>query len=258
MRLYYEKVMLLASLAGKILLQSNAEEYRVEDTTYRILKTSGLNLPGSYSNTTGLFLSLTDTEQSQYIFSNIVRINERSNNIQNIDAVNNISRLYVSGNIDVDQAYAALKELKTTNYGDLIDYTNIILAAAFVILFGGTSSDFIVAILTGSVLTLMKSIRKHIYFTNFSYNILSVAIGTLFIGLIYAYFPQNLNQSILLGAMIIPFYPGTSITNSMRDILKGNNLAGSIKAVDAFMIITSLTLGYSIGIVLCRAVISFI
>ena len=257
-RLLYKKIFKLASLAGQILLESNAEEYRVEDTTLRIMQTSGLDQPSSFSNATGLFLSLTDSEYSEYNFSDVVRINHRANNIQKIVQVNEISRRYVSKEIDVDEAYKLLKEIKNQQNNKLVPYTNILLIICFVILFGGNSNDILVSILIGGLIILLAYTRQFIYYTNFSFTMLATAVGTIFILFLDGKFPNELHHHILLSAMIMPFYPATSMTNSMRDLLKGNNLAGVIKGLDALMTIISIALGFGIGIILSRPLILYL
>ncbi|MGF3066248.1 threonine/serine ThrE exporter family protein [Facklamia sp. P12945] len=258
MRIFYKKVFKLARLAGKILLESNAEEHRVEDTTLRILQTTGLDSPSSYSNTTGLFLSLTDTDLAEYSFSGIVRINQRQNNIQHIAKVNDISRSYVSGAISVDQAYEAMKNIKDDKYGFLIKYINLILMVLFVILFGGTNIDMLVAFLIACLILALEYWRKTTFLTDFFFNILSIALGSLAVKWIDASFPSTIHPGIILGAMIMPNYPVTSTTNAMRDILKGNNLAGIIKGIDAIMVIISLTIGYTLGILLSQILLPFL
>ncbi|MCR8968904.1 threonine/serine exporter family protein [Facklamia sp. 7083-14-GEN3] len=258
MRIFYKKVFKLARLAGKILLESNAEEYRVEDTTLRILQTTGLDSPSSYSNTTGLFLSLTDTKLAEFSFSEIVRINKRQNNIQHIVKVNDISRAYVSGEISVDQAYEALNNIQTDEYGFIIKYINLILIVLFVILFGGTPLDMLVAFLIGCLILTLDYWRKTTFLTDFLFNILSIALGSLTVKLIDASFPSTIHPVIILGAMIMPNYPVTSATNAMRDILKGNNLAGIIKGIDAVMVIISLTIGYTLSILLSQIILPFL
>ncbi|MGX7108494.1 threonine/serine exporter family protein [Facklamia miroungae] len=258
MRIFYKKVFKLARLAGKILLESNAEEHRVEDTTLRILQTTGLDSPSTYSNTTGLFLSLTDTELIEYSFSDIVRINQRRNNIQHIVKVNDISRAYVAGEISVDQAYNELKNIQPDNYGFLVKYINLGLIVLFVILFGGNASDMLAAFFVGAVLLGLEYWRKTTYLTDFFFNIISIAIGSLIIKWLDTAFPATIHPILILGAIIMPTYPVASATNAMRDILKGNNLAGIIKGLDAVMVIISLTIGYTISILLSQLLFPFL
>ena len=256
MKIFYKKVFKLARLAGQILLESNAEEYRVEDTTVRILQTTGLDSPSTYSNATGLFISLTDSELTEIDLSDIVRINERHNDIQRIVQVNEISRDYVSGKISVDQAYLELKHIQKDDYGPLFSFSLFALIILFVVLLGGNLMDILLAGLIGLLIMILEHSRKYVYLTKFASHILMVSLGTFFIHLVDFIYPATFHPVILLGALIMPFYPVTSSTNAMRDILKGNNLAGIIKGLDAVMVLISLTIGYTLGLILSQMLTS--
>lgn len=249
---YYKKLMKLASLAGKILLESNAEEYRVEDTTYRILAACDLDSPASYSNTTGLFLSLTDSIETDWHLSNMVRINHRTSDIQAIAAVNDVSRRFVAGHLSVDEAYQQLKDIPKNRYQKTVSYSNIILMLAVALLLGGNLSDLLLLTLTGLLIAGLDRIKQTIYFTPFSYPLFVMTLATSLILILDGVFPYRFHHNLLLAAILIPFYPGTSITNAMRDFLRGNNLAGIIKAIDALMVILAIAIGISIGILFTR------
>ncbi|CRH92591.1 Uncharacterised protein [Chlamydia trachomatis] len=52
----YKKLVKMASLTGIIMLESNAECYRVEQTVSCILNVSQLSTVDVFANTTGLFI----------------------------------------------------------------------------------------------------------------------------------------------------------------------------------------------------------
>ena len=248
----YKKLMKLASLAGKILLESNAEEYRVEDTTYRLLASSGLDSPASYSNTTGLFLSLTDTNQTDWHFSNMVRITHRASNIQAIASVNEVSRLYLAGQLTLDQAYDQLKAIPKDRYQGTVSYTNILLMLAVALLLGANFKDLGLLLGIGLSIAYLDQVKQRVYFTPFSYPLLVMTLATSLVLILDGLFPYHFHHNLVLAAILIPFYPGTSITNAMRDFLRGDNLAGITKALDALMVVLAIAIGISIGILITR------
>lgn len=252
MERHYKSIFNLASIAGQTLLESGAEEYRVEDTTLRILQTSGFDRASSFSNTTGLFLSLSDSVETDYTFSNVIRINQRDNDIQKINAVNDISRQYTSGEMDVKEAYQAMNDIREIQYSNMVNFTNIILIMSFVVLFDGFALDVLIALVLGIILYFISLTRKVVYYTDFSYNVVAATVITALVFMLDYAFPHELHPHILIAAFIIPFYPNTLMTNATRDLLKGNNIAGLIKATDAFMIFFSLTMGIGIGIIIAN------
>jgi len=97
---YYLKT---AVLAGEILIQSNAEAYRVEDTVNHILKKASFTSSNVVALTTGLYTSV--EVQDDEPITLIRRINNRSVNLYRIASVNSISRDITSDKIEIKDAY---------------------------------------------------------------------------------------------------------------------------------------------------------
>ena len=81
------KIVELCLLAGKIMLKSGAETRRAEDTMRRIASSFGIHDSQSYVTPTGIFFSLSEANATK-----LVRISERSTDLQKVAIVNNISR----------------------------------------------------------------------------------------------------------------------------------------------------------------------
>ena len=105
----YELYMDTAVLAGKIMLESNAETYRVEETVTRILNLTELTMIDALALTTGLIATLDSPDMEAITV--VKRISTRSTNLGNITRVNDISRRVTSGVISIEEAYAQLNTL---------------------------------------------------------------------------------------------------------------------------------------------------
>lgn len=106
----YRLLMDTALLAGKIMLQSGAETYRVEDTICRILHTSGLETAETFATVTGLFVTLADP--SIDAITKITRVSEKQSNLSQVYEVNDVSRRLCCGVISVEEAYQELLRIK--------------------------------------------------------------------------------------------------------------------------------------------------
>ena len=106
MDIYAKKLIDTAILAGKILLESNAESYRVEDTMNYILKTSNFETCEALAMATGIFATMDDP--SIEALTEVCRVTNKGINLNNIYQVNKISRQLVDGQITLDVAYAKL------------------------------------------------------------------------------------------------------------------------------------------------------
>ena len=95
----------LCLLAGKIMLESGAETYRVQETMMRIAGSFGINNPNSYVTPTGIIFSLCGTEQTK-----LAQISKRSTDLYKVIIVNSISRKISSGEISAEEAYFYFKK----------------------------------------------------------------------------------------------------------------------------------------------------
>lgn len=101
-----EKIIETCLLAGKIMLESDAEMYRVEDTMSRIALASGDFQLVSYVTQTGLFVGLDGTSTIR-----MVQILNRSINLEKVSHINQLSREYVAGRFNIDELLLRLKEV---------------------------------------------------------------------------------------------------------------------------------------------------
>ena len=128
-------------LAGTLLIESGSEIHRVEDTMIRIAHSQGIVDCNVLAMPVAIFFSIENANVTR-----MKRILRTNYNIEKVCDVNQISRQLVSGEIDLEQAYQALSELKMKR----VPYTNLQLTIAatlsapfFSIMFGGNFYDAI-------------------------------------------------------------------------------------------------------------------
>ncbi|RIL87350.1 threonine/serine exporter, partial [Staphylococcus equorum] len=81
------KVLDVVLLAGKVLLESGAETYRVEDTMGRIAASFGLDDTYAFVTSAVIMRSLNDRTNTS-----LVRVRERTTDLEKIAIANNVSR----------------------------------------------------------------------------------------------------------------------------------------------------------------------
>ena len=158
------------ALAGKIMLASGSEVYRVEETMKYMLQKSSYPVAEVLALATGLFVTLDDPEKDTLTITR--RVPVRSNNINRICAVNEVSRKFCSGQITVEEAYEKLTFIeKSKVYGKRWNFLGLVgVCAFFAPIFGGTFMDVFGAGLVGVCLAtadfLVKKIKLNDFFTN--------------------------------------------------------------------------------------------
>ncbi len=242
-----KKLLVLATLAGRIMLKSGAEIYRVEDTIIRICKSrKGIKYVDAYIVPTGIFISL---EYNGELMSYIKRIKTISIDLNKINMVNEFSRSFVNSHMSVDKGIEELKRInKINNYMTLPKTISGSLAAAFFcILFGGSILDFIASfIVSFFVLTIVNIISK-LELTFFIDNLVGAIIASLFSHILVRIgIGENIDKVIIGSIMCL--VPGVAITNAIRDTMSGDFLSGLSRGMEAVFSAIAIALG--VGIIL--------
>lgn len=251
----YRLLMDTALLAGKIMLQSGAETYRVEDTICRILHTSGLETAETFATVTGLFVTLADP--SIDAITKITRVSEKQTNLSQVYEVNDVSRRLCCGVISVEEAYQELLRIKDKKeYPNSMVYVGIIMTSSFfTLLLGGGILASALAAINGLWIVACRHIAGRVKLNNFITDMLSsfiIAVATM----LYAHVLDNsvIVEIIIVGS-IMPLVPGVAITNAIRDTLQGDYLSGGSRAIEAFVIAACVAVGIGIGLVFGVAVV---
>ncbi|ALX49920.1 threonine/serine exporter family protein [Lentibacillus amyloliquefaciens] len=234
----------VSMMAGKIMLESGAETYRVEDTMNRIASAFGLEDVHSYATPTGINFSANFAEVTKFI-----RIQNRATDLQKIDEVNRVSRDITAGNLTIQEALESLRAVAKAKM--TFPYLIQIIAAALVsgsfsFMFGGVWPDFLPALISGGVgYAVMLGAAKLIEVSFIAHFIASFFIGLFAMIFLAVGFGDNLDK-VITGA-VMPLVPGLHITNAVRDLLAGHLVAGVSKGVES--ILTAFAIGAGVAVV---------
>ncbi|MBM7662357.1 uncharacterized membrane protein YjjP (DUF1212 family) [Bacillus mesophilus] len=234
-------------LAGKIMLQSGAETYRVEDTMERIAVSYGIHHSESYVTPTGIIFSTGGPE-----ITKLVRIMSRTTDLYKVTVVNSISRRISNGELSLDDAHEQLQEVESSKEAFPL-YLQVLAAAiasgCFLIMFLGGWNDFIPACIAGGVGFIVSSYINRVieikFFAEFS---ASLTIGLLALLFVVTGIGHELDK-IIIGS-VMPLVPGLLITNAVRDLMAGHLVSGISKGAEAFLTATAIGGGISMVILL--------
>lgn len=238
----YNRILHLATFAGEIMLQSGAEIYRVEETIGRICLSYGVQSAHSFVTPTGIIMSITDNKD--IVLTKVVRINQRTVDLDKIARINDLSRKMSIENIDFDCAEDMLREIKNSeNYSDrILIISSSIVAGFFTLLFGGTFKDFLVSLFIGFIIKWISIKLQKIDTNAFFINVIGGATSS-FIALLSTKLGLGDNtDKIVIGSLML-LVPGLAITNAIRDTLAGDLLAGNSRASEAFLIAVAIAVG---------------
>jgi uncharacterized membrane protein YjjP (DUF1212 family) len=235
----------LCLLAGKIMLQSGAETYRVEDTMSRMA--ASLGFPGAHSYVTPTVIMFT-TSRTEPV--KLFRIAERTTDLQKVSEVNDISRRLSERQLTAAEARERLGIVDDAAhaYPALLQIAAAALTGAcFTVMFKGSLWDALPSLLiSGLGFAAVTYLHRLVQIRFFAEFIASFLIGLL------AFFSVKLGvgqemDKIIIGC-VMPLVPGLLITNAVRDLMAGHLVSGLSKGADAFL--TAFAIGTGIGLVL--------
>lgn len=255
MKQEYKKIAEVAVLAGRIMLESQAESYRIEDTVERILKTSQCQTTEVFANTTGLFVTLDDPSIEPITI--VRRIKHRGTHLRKIHHVNNISRQLTKGEISLEEARVRLEKVDVSEYTLFhFDLAVFFLVVSFAVLLGGSIWDIAVSGLAALLVIFGYWLQGKLAMNA----LMTGTVATFFLGSIMPFVllavPQPHNLDIIIISALMPLFPGTAFTNGIRDTLKGDYVSGMAKIAEALVIAVSLGLGVALGLFVSNGVLS--
>ncbi len=248
MKLEAKTALSISAKTSEILLKNGAETYRVEDTINRMLSVCEFENIECFVIPTGIFISV---ETNDDTFSIIRRIKKSTIDLQKIEEVNEFARNFSNELIRPQEATKVLETID--NLPTYSNKTKLIAsgvsAGFFAVAFGGgvleLAFGFIIGIIMRAFLIYSKKLSLGFFMDSlFSAFIASALANTLVLMNIHLN-----NNAVIIGA-IMQLVPGVLITNSIRDSISGETVAGLSKASDAVFIAIAIALGVIIPILL--------
>lgn len=237
-----------AVLAGEIMLVSGAEIYRVEDTINRILQKAERKSAETIVFSTGIFATLNDAELEAITV--VRRVSDRATNLNRVYLVNDVSRRFCDGNLEVEEAFKELKGIRRAvqYHPRLRDIGFIGVCAFFALLLDGKMIDCIAAAMVGAVLAAVSYGVDYIRLNDFCKNaVCSFAIAVATLCLREWIFPAVNMNTVIVGA-IMPLVPGVIFTTAIRDTLNGDYSAGAARMLEAIVVALAVAAGVGSGI----------
>lgn len=235
------KLLNISTLAGKIMLESGAETYRVEETIVRIGLSFGVDDAESFVTPTGIITSLTKDSTTVTL---VRRITSRGVDLNKIDLINNLSRQVQAQSMTIDELNTELINISQSDRysAALTLFSSCAAAGCFALMFGGNIKDFFAAFIIGACIKIVSIICQKLDINSFFINSLGGGLcAILAIILMKLNICANLDKTIIGSIMLL--VPGLTITNAIRDTIAGDLLSGITKAAEAFLVAISIAVG---------------
>lgn len=238
------EILYLALELGEKLLTCGAEIHRVEESLSRICAAYGAKRTDAYATTACIIVSTED--ENGEIMTQTRRIRGISNDIEKLDALNNLSRFIAKEAPSPDVIRAKFDEISKikTYHPAIVVLSYAIISGSFTMFFGArTFSEIFIAAIIGTLVGVIncfgekKLMQKLLLKLVCSFISCSLAL----LSVKYSLAPQV--DKIIIGN-VMTLIPGVGLTNAIRDLFVGDVNTGILRLIDAILLGSAIAAGY--------------
>lgn len=244
----YQKLLNIAIDLGHFLLESGAEIYRVEESIQRVLYAYGIKHVDVFAIPSNITVTITMADDT--CFTRLRRIYSRGTNYQMVEDLNSLSRYICEQRPPVEEIRLKLKEIHHKpvypNWAMILAFAGI--SFAFALFFGGNLRDAMVALFAGALIRVVIGEMEHLHTNGFFINLINSLLVTLIALLTVRHHLADHSNYIIIGTLMT-LVPGVAITNSMRDVIAGDLMAGMVRGLEALLVALALALGTGVALV---------
>lgn len=237
----------ISAALGERLLKSGAEIYRVEESVGCLLSTYGH--PDSAVFAIPSFLVITIRDGQGQALTQTVRIRQQETDLYRVDMLNSLCRRICREKPPFSQICRQLEKIDGIGHYPLwlrIPMAGII-GCAFALFFGGSPRDGLCAVLSGTAIGAAGWFMSRFHVNLFITDVLAAAAATV-LALFSVTLGLGNNADMIIAGALMNLVPGVALTNSMRDVIGGDIIAGLLKLAEALMIAFAIALGAGLAL----------
>ena len=239
--------------AGRLLMESGAEIYRIEDTMGHMAKSLGIRDFSTYVVNRGVMIS--GLNRSGLKESRVLATSAPSIHLGKLEEVNRLSReLAEQPNQPVSSIFQKLRTIEhKTFYRPLEDIIACVIGAgSFSLALGSSWIDGTAAAISGLFVGIGMQLFSRFIHTSFLQIILSSAIAALSANILYTLGIGQHRSVIILGTLMI-LIPGAYFVNAIREFTQNNYYSGLALMLSG----VSTCLSISVGVLAMISILPF-
>lgn len=234
---------------GEAMLKSGAENFRLDDSMYRMCKAYGFKHSDVFAIPSNIQITV-ETQEGEFI-TQIRHIERLDTNLDRLDYLNNLCRYVCANTPDEEELHDKFQEvMNRPQQPKRWRYTaSVVSGACFVVFFGGGVIDAIAATIVALAVVLAgDELSKHennllIYNTILAF--MAEVIILLFWNAGMDLHPEN----IMIGIVML-LISAMSTTNGFRDLLQRDYISGGINIMNSLLGAAGIAIGIALAMLL--------
>ena len=239
----FSRVLSCALDIGEHMLVSGAEVYRVEDCISRICFAYGATDVDVFTITSSIVSTITQPDGQR--LTQTRRIEGYSTDLDRVDRLNHLSRKMCRDQMDYEEfqkEFAGVMAAK--RYPEWVEAAfYVVVATSFTVFFGGSWRDAVISGVIGLVLKGVLILIHAVQFNHVLSNLIASFVLSVLAFMAVRFRLADTVDMIVIGNIML-LIPGISLTNSLRDMVSGDTMAGMLRFLEACILALAIAAGY--------------
>ena len=238
MRKYFNTIMDI----GEQMLVCGAEVHRVEDSIERMCSAIGFIKTDVFIITSSMVVTVYTTEDN---YTQTRRIKGIGMDIERLHRLNALSRKICEQDLSEHDISSELNKIKLLKRSPLrlecLSY--MLISGSFTLFFGGNFIESIASALIGSAICIINHFSEKAFLNKIFAKFIGAFAVTLGAYILMELGVIHIMDKVIIGNIML-LIPGVGLTNALRDLLVGDNIAGLIRLIEAVLLALAIAAGY--------------
>jgi len=239
----FNRVLSCALDIGEHMLVSGAEVYRVEDCIRRICFAYGATDVDVFTITSSIVATVEPPGEQR--LTQTRRIEYYATDLDRVDRLNHLSRQMCRDRMEYEEFQKRFGEImairRYPQWIEAISY--FIVASSFTVFFGGSWRDAVISGLIGLILKGTVYLIQAVRFNHVLSNLIAAFVLSCLAFLSVRWGLADTVDMIVIGNIML-LIPGIALTNSLRDMISGDTMAGMLRFLEACILALAIAGGY--------------
>ena len=237
---------------GEEMLKSGAENFRLEDALYRMLKSYGFVRYDVFVIPSNIQVTA-KTPEGEFI-TQVRHIETSENDFDRLDYLNNLSRYVCAHKPDADQLKIKFEEvMNRPEQPEILRYVaGVMGGAGFAVFFGCGFMDAIVAVVVSLMIVFVGKWLSTREGNLMIYNLILAFLSEIIIILATRNGIGTHPDRIMIGIVML-LISGLGTTNGFRELLQRDFISGSINILNSILGATGIALGIALAMMVFHA-----
>ncbi len=237
---------------GEEMAKSGAENFRLEDSLYRMCRSYGFKRYDVFAIPTNIQMTV-ETPEGE-ILTQIRHIDSRSNNFDRLDYLNNLCRYVCQNTPDAEEIREKYEEVmaRPQQSQKLNYFANILAGAGFTVFFGGNGKDALVAVFVSIMIIFIGNWLSKRESNLLVYNVFLAFLAEVVIIMATRVGIADHPDRIMIGIVML-MISTLGLINGMREVLQRHFISGLINVMNSLLGAAGIAFGIAFAMILLKA-----